>query len=112
MPDVKKQPSVRLQSWLVARFTQLETGEIWDIIYGWSIDDRCGRVSTPVAFFDPVAGTARTRSGRVYHLLGSPGLNRDADYTFACRFGRNTPEGWTRMDVSSTYWEQIQNLGC
>ena len=41
-----------------------------------------GRVCSPVLEFDKQTMRGRTRSGRVYELVGPPGLNADALYVW------------------------------
>jgi hypothetical protein len=41
-----------------------------------------GRVSSPIVAIDPAARTARTQSGRLYHLMGESGFDWDAGYVF------------------------------
>lgn len=46
------------------------------------MEDRPGQVSSFVEAFDFANGSARPRSGRIYQLMGPPGSDSDADYTW------------------------------
>lgn len=54
---------------------------------GHAIGHFGGRASSAIQEFDPTTRQGRTRSGRVYKLIGPPGIDGDAQYVWAqwCR---------------------------
>jgi hypothetical protein len=44
--------------------------------------DRSGRVSSPLVAIDVESRSVVTRSGRVYHLVGRPGLGLEGEYVW------------------------------
>jgi hypothetical protein len=75
--DVAVQPKVWLTTWRV-----LETDYETRHFIGHSGEENIGRVSTPISSFDRAKRTGRTLNGRVYKLLGPPGLDEDAVYVW------------------------------
>ena len=76
-------------------FIRTERGDVH--LVGYNITESEGRVSSPLVAFDGATRTAVTRSGRRYVLIGEPGTNADALYTFAM---------W--RDISRvTHWEDV-----
>jgi hypothetical protein len=74
---VGSQPRIRLSN---CRIMRTERGEIHFI--GYAVDDYEGRVSTAIQSLDLAARTGVTSSGRLYELIGKPGCDPDADYTW------------------------------
>lgn len=62
---------------------------------GYNIVDGEGRVSTPIAVFDPVTGTGVTSNGIRYQLVGRAGQNRDAEYVWALAAKAWDVKSWT-----------------
>ena len=69
--------------------------ELWNIVeikigesntrhfVGYCVEDRQGRVSTPILTFDKDKGVGTTRSGSKYQLVGEPGhVHPDGLYVF------------------------------
>lgn len=49
---------------------------------GYCVDDHAGQASSAIRKFDPATMRGVTQSARVYQLLGRPGRNDDAAYTW------------------------------
>ena len=67
--------------------------------------DGLGRVCSPIQEFDCETMTVTTQSGKLYELVGEPGLDMDAAYVFAnwCRMN-----GVTEVtDVTDQYWNEL-----
>ena len=71
-------PQLDMRSWMLIR---TECGDVH--LVGYNVTESEGRVSSPLVAFDVETRTAVTRSGRRYVLIGEPGSNADASYTFA-----------------------------
>lgn len=67
-------------------------------------EHREGRVSSKIMEFDPQTMCGRTRSGRIYKLVGYPGNNSDAEYVWNAWVGiniiMNNDDGTNYKDVS------------
>jgi hypothetical protein len=74
---VADEPEIRLIHWSIKRDTQ---GNRYFV--GLRSDDFTGRVSTALVEFDQATRRGRTRSGRVYELLGPSGVASDAEYVW------------------------------
>lgn len=74
---------------------------------GWSCEDHQGQVCSAVQRFDPLTGQCLTESGRVYRLLGRPGLGADAEYVWN-RWRRIASVGEHR-DVTREVFEAIRS---
>lgn len=82
--SIEERPDVTLVRWSAFEVPLLGAAQPWTRHFvGYSLEDRQGQVSSPVEAFDNVAGTGRTRSGRVYHLHERPGSDSDARYVWA-----------------------------
>lgn len=79
VPDVDRQPLIRLECWQVFR---LDNGD--HHLVGWHDAGGEGRVSSRVEAFDPTRRQALTCSGRTYELCGPDGCNGDAQYVWKC----------------------------
>ncbi|GFO65876.1 hypothetical protein M1B72_02610 [Geomonas paludis] len=81
-PPPSEQPSINLIRWSVMA---AQTGERY--LVGYNMEDREGRVSTPITSFDASKAEAVTKSGRVYRLKGKPGADPDGQYVWShvCR---------------------------
>lgn len=94
------EPSTALVRFQVMRAEN--TGE--QHLVGWAQDVREGRVSSPVVAWDPVKRLAVTRSGRVYELVGPPGLDDDALYVWQRWLKIHGSPGWA--DVTAEFMAQ------
>lgn len=74
---VRDTPILELAQWSVF---QTETGERHFV--GYNVTEGEGRVSSAVVSYDPETKQGRTSSGRIYQLVGEPGFNGDAAYTW------------------------------
>ena len=76
--DVDAMPELTVRSWMLIR---TETGHTH--VVGFNVTEGEGRVSSPLATFEPATRIGTTQSGRRYRLVGEPGIDLDAQYTFA-----------------------------
>lgn len=78
---VRQRPHVTLSEWAVFEVPLDGPDQPWTRhVAGWACERGQGQVSSSVVEFEPLAGTCVTRSGRVYRLVGVPGLCADGDY--------------------------------
>jgi len=92
---VNEVPEIRLSSWSIR---QLPDGSRHFVGY----NDLCweGRVSSRIVEFDTTNMRGRTRSGRVYELVGKSGYNADAEYVWACWCQINRVDQATAISVA------------
>ena len=76
--SVSEEPQIRLIDWDVKKDT---AGCCYFV--GTRADNGDGRVSTPIVEFDVERRRGRTRSGRVYELLGPSGRSRNGEYVWS-----------------------------
>ena len=100
-PSVEDQPSVTLTRWTVIR-CEFEDGTTSDHAVGYC---GTGRVTSAIKERRPDTGEIVTRSGRVYKLSGSPGVNMDAMYVWDYWARANRVQKET--DVRKEYYEEI-----
>ena len=74
VPDVEVEPSIALINWIVFECHGDQH------IAGYNFRDDEGRVSSKIVEWDYPNRQAKTRSGRVYKLLGIPQLSNQALY--------------------------------
>lgn len=80
---VGAQPSVFLRSWRAYEVPLTGPDAPWTLhVVGYSLEDESGQVSSAIQAFDPESACCRSKSGRVYLLMGAPGSNADAEYTW------------------------------
>lgn len=81
--SVDETPVIELSDWMVVEVTP---GNDRHFI-GWNLTEGEGRTSSKLASFDSTTTIGTTSSGRKYKLVGEPGINGDALYTFThwCR---------------------------
>jgi hypothetical protein len=79
--SIDEQPEMQMARW-----------SIWEVgsgssatrhLVGYNLIDHEGRVSSAIVEFDAVALRGRTKSGRIYELIGPPGQDGDGDYVLA-----------------------------
>ena len=80
---VNQTPEIALENWRVFEVRSLYWDETTRHFMGYNLTEREGRVSSAIETFDPVTRQGITKSGRVYQLIGDPGYNRDAEYTWS-----------------------------
>lgn len=78
---VEAEPEVSLHSWQICE-AQYADGSATRHFIGRNADTFGGRVSTAIQSFDLASRRGRTQSGRVYELLGGPGIDLDAEYVW------------------------------
>lgn len=74
---VTETPEIQLSEWQI---WETETGERHFV--GWNLTEGEGRASSAIQTFDKDTMRGITRSGRVYELVGPPGHDGDAAYTW------------------------------
>lgn len=89
--SVKTEPEKWLDNWQVYKTIK---ANIQPDLFGYHFVGRDvrgdhGAVSSKIDRFDPVKMCGVTLSGRVYQLIGMPGVNQDAQYTL---------NGWVRRN--------------
>ena len=100
--SVTQEPETKLTRWRVFLVKgNLGEGENKDTIHFVGYADYEGRVCSPVQTYDPTTKRGITRSGRVYELCGSSGMDRDAMYVWGrwCT-GLGRPE---TIDITNSY---------
>ena len=98
VPSTKIHPEAKLVSW---RVYQLPNGDRH--FNGFETTHHEGRATSKVVAFDPKTMTGQTQSGRHYTLVGPPGHNMDADYTWNAWARYNELEDYE--DVSEEVYE-------
>jgi hypothetical protein len=79
LESINTRPDFTLDAWRVFEVPFNGPGKPWTRHFTGFRREGCkGQVSSPVEFFDPVSCRGVTRSGRLYHLAGRPGMNGDA----------------------------------
>ena len=93
---VERTPVLGLAQWSVY---QTETGERHFV--GYNVTEGEGRVSSAIVDFNRETKQGRTSSGRIYQLVGDPGHNGDAIYTWGrwCEINRVSEQ----RDVTEEY---------
>lgn len=81
--SIDDEPSRTLDAWSAYLVPFDGTAQTWTChITGFRHEGCKGQVSSPVVAVDAAKRRARTRSGNVYELAGSPGMNADAFATW------------------------------
>jgi len=84
LTELLQEPTRTLDAWCVFEVPFDGPGQPWTRHFvGFRREGCTGQVSSPVEQLDPARRRGRTRSGRVYELAGSSGLNGDAFATWA-----------------------------
>jgi hypothetical protein len=78
--SVKDMPEVFLSRWHVTEASN-DTETTLHFV-GYNSKEGYGMVSSPIVEFDFTKKCGKTRSGRVYQLVGQPGFNVEADYVW------------------------------
>lgn len=74
---VSQTPVLSLARWSVM---QTETGSRHFV--GYNVTEGEGRVSSAIVVYDPATRQGHTSTGRIYQLVGEPGYDSDASYTW------------------------------
>jgi hypothetical protein len=80
--SIDDEPDTVLGSWSVFE-AEITPGVLTRHLVGY-VEFDGGRASSAIQQFDLQSRRAVTASGRVYQLLGKPGYNADAEYTWKC----------------------------
>lgn len=70
-------PVIRLCRWRVAELADRS----WHLV-GWNLSECIGKTSSTVMAVDAALAQCLTSTGRVYQLVGPPGIDADAEYTW------------------------------
>lgn len=81
-PTADEQPEVSLVFWGAFEVLVPELGAPTIHVVGIRAQSGEGRVSSPVAKLDAPNRSVVTSTGRVYRLVGEPGVQGDADYVW------------------------------
>jgi hypothetical protein len=84
VPSPVSQPTINLVRWTVVRFLAKENQA--DFVFGWDIENACGRVSSAIESKDPTTPSLRTHSGRAYRLLGIACADVEGEYVFRQKY--------------------------
>ena len=79
---VADSPEITLQSWQIFEVQFPQKPNRTRHFVGFAVRERAGQVSSAIQQFDPQTMRGVTESGRVYQLLGPPGWDADAAYTW------------------------------
>jgi hypothetical protein len=83
LTPIAQRPSLTLRDWAVFEVLGSEKSTRRTLHFvGYNVTEFEGRVSSHVCEFDATTRRGRTKSGRVYELLGRPGMDADAEYTW------------------------------
>ncbi|HDR9355876.1 hypothetical protein [Burkholderia multivorans] len=82
MPIWKPLPVSELSTIPLSRWRIFELSDGTRHFVGVDMWDRSGRVSSPIATFDPVAMRGTTYTGRIYELVGKPSEALQAEYVW------------------------------
>lgn len=103
-PTVTESPDERLRSWAVFEVLVPGLGERTRHVAG-EVSDRSGRVSSPLVAVDDANRSVVTRSGRVYRLVGRPGLGLEGEYVW--RIWRDGSEARDVQDVTAEFVQRF-----
>lgn len=109
-PSVKAEPYVRLTNWML-----LEGPHQIRYFVGRCVDTGRARVSSAIRYFDAQKRRGTTFSGRVYALVGVPGIDADIRLVLERWLEANQISAWkdvsdelvTLMTASSTLSKKI-----
>ena len=101
VPGVDEQPKVTLENWCVMRLTDQLTATSSVYLVGRLVPEWEGRVSSAVLHIHRATMRARTASGRLYELSGSPGYDNDGMYVWnRMLMGSKGPAAVTCNDIT------------
>ena len=81
-PTAAEEPDVALVAWGAFEVLVPELGTPTIHVAGMREAGATGRVSSPVAKVDAATRSVVTSTGRIYRLIGAPGLQGDATYVW------------------------------
>ena len=99
----ESETKVQMSAWSVREVSSPLDDETTQHLVG--VVDGLGRVCSPIQEFDRETMTVTTRSGKLYELIGPPGVDIDAEYVF---------KNWCRMNgvtelinvTAAQYWNE------
>jgi hypothetical protein len=101
--DVTQEPETKLINWQIYKVYLDQLGEYTMHFVGYTLSAYGeGRVCSPVIEFDKNRMRGITRSGRVYELVGAPGLHPDAQYVWHRWLGINGSPGFEC--ITEEFW--------
>jgi Cdc6-like AAA superfamily ATPase len=74
---------VLIVRWSVKEIRCRDASETTQHLIGYIPDQGIGRVTTAIQSFDRATMRLKTDSGHIYHLVGQPGMDADAEYIWA-----------------------------
>lgn len=87
---VSEQPSLTLRDWAIFEVEDADgPAKASRHFAGYVNENGEGRASSEIVTFDKISRRGVTASGRVYELVGEPGLTGDAQYVW---------DGWKRIN--------------
>lgn len=81
--SIKETPEIELSNWKIYEVESESWPKKTKHFVGYNLTEGEGRVSSAIVEFDYETMTGRTKSGRVYKLVGSPGTSQDASYVWS-----------------------------
>jgi len=81
-PGVSEEPEITMVRWRVMEVQDPKKEARGRHVVGYSIHGHEGRASSTIVEFDSTSGRVVTRSGRVYQLVGRPGVDLDGDWVW------------------------------
>lgn len=82
-------PELVLTRWQVYKVKSNLWESTTNHFVGYNLTEGSGRVSSAIVSYDAVQKLGVTESGRIYHLKGDSGWDRDADYVWNVWRSRN-----------------------
>lgn len=102
--SVTAEPEVNLSQWAVFRVAgDADTDS--DTVHFVGDTGYEGRVCSPIKTYDPTTRRGITQSGRIYGLVGKPGLSSDARYVWGHWLSMCGNPEYT--DITESYKEQL-----
>lgn len=102
VPDLDAQPTVIVEPWVVLEVIADPVPDQpppYRFVVGYDASRASGRVSTLIVDQDLENKWVRTKSGRIYRLIGPPALDADAWYVWTQKAGSAR-----FRDVSGDFW--------
>ena len=81
--SIYETPEVKLSDWKIYEVESESSPKKTKHFVGYNLTEREGRVSSHIVEFDPKTMTGRTKSGRVYKLVGNSGTSSDGSYVWS-----------------------------
>ncbi|CAJ8263560.1 Uncharacterised protein [Burkholderia pseudomallei] len=101
MPIWKPPPVSRLSLIPLSRWRIFELTDGSRYFVGVDMFDQSGRVSSPIVAFNAVSLQGTTQTGRIYELVGKPGMSFQAEYVW---------RKWCELYEVTSYKDVTQRL--